>query len=144
MMKKDKGSFSRKHPQGRKINQEIARAVKEKAKGGTLTCAQAFGIAGDLDVPPEEVGFTADCLEIGITMCQLGLFGYVPVRKIVKPAESVAPELEKAVLDALVENRLPCASSWEIAKSFRMARIRVSSACETLNLKISSCQLGAF
>lgn len=143
-MKKDKGSFSSKHGVERKTNQDVVQAVKEKSKGGTLTCAQAVGIAQDLKVSPGEVGFTADRLEIGISMCQLGLFGYSPVRKIVKPAGSVAPELERCIREALVENRLPCESSWKIAKQFRMAKIRVCSACESLGLKISSCQLGAF
>ena len=143
-MKTDKGSFSQKHSPERKLNPEIIAALKEKAKGGELTCAMAFDVAKDLQISPEEIGFTADRLEIRITRCQLGLFGYVPVKKIVISAESVAPDLEKAIRSALVDNRLPCQSSWEIGKSFRMAKIRIAAACETLHIKICSCQLGAF
>jgi hypothetical protein len=143
-MKKDKGHFSEKHPTGRKPNPDVSAAVKKRGSSGALTCAQAFDIAKDLNVPPEEVGFTMDCLEIVIARCQLGLFGYSPVRRIVKPAESVEPALEKAIRNALVDTRLPCVASWKIAKGFRTARIKVSSACETLKIKISSCQLGAF
>ncbi len=144
MTKKDKGPFSAKHPAHRQLDAEIARAVKERSAEGKLTCALAFTAASDLKVSPGEIGFALDCLEIGISQCQLGLFGFSPVKRIVKPAESVAPELAEAIQGALVDQRLPCAAAWSIAKSFRMAKIRVSAACEKMKIKISSCQLGAF
>lgn len=126
------------------MNDSVAKAVREKAKDRELTCAQSFDIAKKLGVTPEEVGFTADRLEIAISRCQLGLFGYSPVRIIVKPAETVSNELEKAIQESLIEKRLPCASSWDIAGKFRIARIKVCSACEAMKIKISLCQLGAF
>ncbi len=143
-MKKDKDHIPRKHPPDRKTDPRVVKRVKERAHDGELTCAQAFDIAKDLNVPPEEVGFTMDRLQISISQCQMGLFGFSPVRKIVKPAESVSPEMEQAIRNGTVSDRLPCAISWSIAKEFRTARIRVSSACEALKLKISDCQLGAF
>jgi len=143
-MKKDKGRFSQKHSPDRKIIERVVKAAREKAKDGELTCAQAFDIAKETEVTPEEVGFTADRLEIAISMCQLGLFGYSPVSRIVKPAETVSVELEQAIRASLVDGRLTCASAWEIASRFRMARIRVCAACETLKIRVSQCQLGAF
>jgi hypothetical protein len=144
IMEKNKGHFSIKHSPDRILNPRLVSAVKEKTKGNELTCAMAFDLANEFQVSAEEIGFTADRLEISITRCQLGLFGYIPVKKIARPAESFPPDLEEAIRSALVDDRLPCKSSFDIAKDFKTAKIRVSAVCETLGLKISSCQLGAF
>jgi hypothetical protein len=74
----------------------------------------------------------------------MGLFGYDPEGRIVKPAGAVSPELEAALRGSLTHGRLPCLSSWEIAERFGLARIDLACACEALHIKISSCQLGAF
>ncbi len=39
-----------------------------------LSCAEAFKIARDLDVPPAVVGSTCNELGIRVTSCQLGCF----------------------------------------------------------------------
>ena len=144
MVKKDKGSYSAKYPVGGKTDPSVEKAVKELARDRVLSCAVAVGIAGDLNIAPAEVGFAMDRLEIRITKCQLGLFGNIPIGKIVKPAEEVDRKLKNAIESALVDNRLPCAAAWDIAKRLRIAKIKVSSACEALKVKISKCQLGAF
>ncbi|NTV54028.1 MAG: hypothetical protein HGA73_01070 [Syntrophaceae bacterium] len=118
--------------------------MRKRSRQGALTCPLAFKIAGELAVLPGEVGRAMDLLEINIVKCQLGLFGYSPVRKIVPPAQSVSDELEAALHKAMTDGRLPCAEAFRIAKEFKLAKIRVSSACEKLKIKISACQLGAF
>ncbi len=123
---------------------EITDAVKKRSRQGALTCPLAFKIAGELAVPPGEVGRAMDLLEINIVKCQLGLFGYSPVRRIVQPAESVSEELEAAIHKAMTDGRLPCAAAFQVAADFKLAKIRVSSACEKLKIRISACQLGAF
>ena len=123
---------------------EITDAVKKRSRQGALTCPLAFKIAGELAVLPGEVGKAMDLLEINIVKCQLGLFGYSPVRRIVQPAESVSEELEAAIRKAMTDGRLPCAAAFRIAADFKLAKIRVSSACEKLKIRISACQLGAF
>jgi len=143
-MKKDKEHFSQKHSPDRKMNDHVAKAVREKAKDRELTCAQAFDIAKKMEVTPEEVGFTVDRLEIAISRCQLGLFGYSPISRIIKSAETVSKELENAIRASSIDNRLPCAAAWDIARTFRIARIKVCSACESMKIKITRCQLGAF
>jgi hypothetical protein len=122
----------------------VAAAVKSKVKDGAMACAVAFEIAESLSVPAEEVGFTLDSLEIKVVKCQLGLFGYAPVKRIVKPAERVAPDLEKAIRGALVKDRLPCVAAWALAEKRRLKKMDISSACETLGIKIRPCQLGTF
>ncbi len=144
MTHEDRGHYAKKHPPDRKVQPEIAEALKQKATKRKVSCAAAHKIAGDLNVPPAEVGFTIDTLEIRIIKCQMGLYGYHPEKRIVKPAETVTQSLEKAIRDALVNGKIECAAAWDIAKKFGIARMDVSSACETLKVKISSCQLGAF
>ena len=144
MTHEDKGHFSKKHPPDRKVSDRVGTLVKAKVKDGSMACAVAFEIAESLGVPAEEVGFTLDSLEVNVVKCQLGLFGYPPAKRIVKPAERVAPDLEKAIRAALVKDRLPCSSAWVLAEKRRLKKMDISSACETLGIKIGSCQLGTF
>lgn len=134
----------KKHPPDKKVNEEVAAAVKARVKEGELPCAVAFSITEETGASPGEVGFTVDMLGIRLVKCQLGLYGYKPNKRMVKPAESVSPDLEKAIRDALVNGRLPCLHAWQIAEGFGLKKMEVSSACETLGIKISSCQLGGF
>jgi hypothetical protein len=144
MTYKDRGHYAGKHPEDRKVDEKIAQAVEERASENEISCASAFQIVKDLAVQPDEVGFTIDVSEITIVKCQLGLYGYLPEKKVIKPAESVPPDLEKAIREALVNDRLSCAASWEIAKNHGLSKMAVSSACEALGIKITPCQLGAF
>ena len=144
MTHQEKGHFAKKHPPDRKIDDRIAKIVIERSSNEEIPCAVAFDIANDLKVSPEEMGFTIDSLEIHIVKCQLGLHGYQPDGKKVKPADSVESELEKAIREALVDDRLPCAAAWEIAERSDIPKMEVCSACEALKIKISSCQLGTF
>ena len=122
--------------------------IKEQLIGQTknneLTCAKAFKIAGELDVSAAEVGKTADLLDMKLVKCQLGLFGYAPEKKIVKPQAARNPKLESVIQDSLVEGALPCEKSWEIARNFDIPKMTVSAVCEQLQIKIRPCQLGAF
>ncbi|MBW1678066.1 MAG: hypothetical protein JRJ79_16060 [Deltaproteobacteria bacterium] len=119
-------------------------ALLKRAAGGKLPCAVAFDVAMRLGVLPDAIGRAADLLEVRLVKCQLGLFGYRPKKSIVKPAESVAPELEKAILAGLVNDRLPCKSAWDIARKFGIHKMKVSAACDAMKIKIWPCQLGAF
>ena len=101
-------------------------------------------IAKEQRVAPEEAGRTLDLIEISIEKCLLGLFGYGPQKKIVRPAESVSAELEKAISANLTDGRLPCVKAWNIADTLHLSKMDVAAACEKLGMKISRCQLGAF
>jgi hypothetical protein len=144
MTSKDKGHFAKKHPPDRKVDPSIADAVKDRAPGGEISCAVAFEIAETRKAAPEEVGFTIDSLEVQVIKCQLGLFGYGSKKKLVKPSQAITSELKEAVQRALVQDRLPCKAAWDIATKFGLRKMEVSSACEALGTKISSCQLGTF
>jgi hypothetical protein len=136
--------FSKKHSPDKKVNDQLAGTVKARAPEGEIPCAVAFSIGEEMNTPPGEVGFTLDALGVKVVKCQLGLYGYKPNKRIVKPAERVSPDLEKAIRDSLINGRLPCAAAWQLAERFRLRKMEVSSACETLGIKISACQLGSF
>jgi hypothetical protein len=142
----DEGRYSAKHAPGGTPDEKIAATVREKVANGMLACADAEHISAELGAALGEVGRTLDLLEIRISRCQLGLFGYEhEVKgKSVRPAGQVTPELEEAVRSRLAGGRLPCRAAWEIAAEMNIPRMKVSSACETLKIKIKPCQLGAF
>ena len=96
MTHSDAGRYAAKHGKGGSPDEKIAAAVREKAHGGELACADAERISGELGVTMAEVGRTADLLEIRIGRCQLGLFGYdAPGGRIVRPAEGVGARTSK-------------------------------------------------
>jgi hypothetical protein len=144
MTHEDAGHYATKHPQGTALNTTIAKAIENKATNGTLTCAAAHAIAEDLKVAPAEVGRSMDLLEIRLTKCQLGLFGYTPEKKIVTPADSVAPDLEAAIKAAVENGRLSCERAWQLADEWGLKRLAFSAACEAIGIKVKPCQLGAF
>ncbi|MFW5902178.1 MAG: hypothetical protein ACOCTS_03950 [Thermodesulfobacteriota bacterium] len=124
--------------------EQIENALQAAAEDGDLSCAAAFEAAAAYDLPPEEVGDLADRLGLHLCRCQLGLFGYPPHKKIVTPLEHVDKDLADAIRAGLEAGRLPCRTAWEIADQRGIPRMQVSAACETLEVKIKPCQLGAF
>lgn len=126
------------------MDNRIAVAIQEQVREGTLRCAAAFHIAKELNVTPLAVGKAANELEVRLSHCQLGLFGYGEQKSIVEPAEQVSPELELAIREGLVEGRLPCAAAWDIAARLEMPKLHVANAAEKLEIRIRPCQLGAF
>lgn len=144
MTHSDAGNYKAKHPSDVKVNDKIAQALEKKVVDGIITCADTEKIAGKLQVTMQDVGVAVDMMEIRISRCQLGLFGYSPEKIIVKPADIVSGELERSVREALINDRLPCAAAWHVASQFGIPRMEVSAACEALKIKIKPCQLGAF
>jgi hypothetical protein len=122
----------------------VDKVVLNRAKDRELPCAVAFDIADKLKISPATVGECADRLKIRLLKCQMGLFGYQPEKKIVKPSVEVGTELGVQIEESLIGGRLPCASAWKIAKNLGVAKMEVSSACEAMGIKIKPCQLGAF
>lgn len=144
MRPESKTPHHKKYPADIKANPRIAASVKQSVKDEEISCVSSHQIATQLNVDPSEVGLTIDLLGISMVKCQLGLYGYKPERKIVKPSLQVTETLEQAILTELVDGRLPCRAAWEIADKLSIAKMTVSSACEALKIKITSCQLGAF
>jgi len=144
MIDQKNNQFAAKHQNKAQINNIIKNEILKQNKDSKLPCLIAFQIADSLQVTAAEVGRTVDLLNFRLTKCQLGLFGYKPQKKIIKAKEPEDRNLKKAIRDRLIEGRLPCISAWEIASGFNVHKMTVSSACESLNIKIIKCQLGAF
>ncbi len=141
---KHNDKFAAKHGPDARPDPEIADALAERAQEKSLPCAVAFSIAESLDKTPALLGKTADLLGYRLTKCQLGLFGYAPEKKIVRPKAPEDPALADAILQTAKDGRLSCRKAWEIAERFGARRMTVSGACEDFGLKIKPCQLGAF
>ena len=144
MTHEDSGHYARKHPPDRKPDPKLVDVLKKRSHEGKISCAAASEVAKEMGMSPGEVGFTADFLELAIVKCQLGLYGYQPLKKILKPAETVPVGLEEAIQKASENNRISCKDIWAIAEKANVKKMVVSSACEALKIKIFSCQLGAF
>ena len=144
MTEKSKTSESKPRPSEKQVDQKIAAAIRSRLQNEKLPCSRAFEIARELSAPLIDVGHHADLLHVKISLCQLGLFGYEPQKRIVEPAAAAAATLGKAIKEELVDGRLPCAAAFALAKERRIPRMDVSAACESMKIKISSCQLGAF
>ena len=144
-MTQDNGQkFSEKHGPEASIDNLIKEKIQENAKGGQLPCAVAFKIADGINRTPAEIGKTTDLMNFRIVKCQLGLFGYTPDKKIVKPKSPDDTALADAIRAALTDEKLSCREVWKIADKFQVPKMKVSAACEALNIKIKPCQLGAF
>jgi hypothetical protein len=147
MTHKDAGKYAAKHPSGTTVNEQIAKAIREKSPGGTLACGAGEKISKVLEVRISEVGITADLLGIKINKCQLGLFGWGEKPNHghdIQPADSVSVEMKSALEEAAENGVVTCAALWRIADSLGEKRKAVSAACEALKLKIRACQLGTF
>jgi hypothetical protein len=140
----DVGHFAAKHPEATKVDPALEEKIRQHSIGDQLTCTAAHRIADELSLSPSQVGIAMDLMEIRIGKCQMGLFGYHPIKRIVKPAKDVSPQLQESIQNAMVDRRIPCVRCWELANANNLRKIDVASACEMLKIKISKCQLGAF
>jgi hypothetical protein len=140
----DKNKYYQKHPGRTKVDDVLKQKILQKVTDNNLSCILAEEIARSAQVPLGETGVALDLLNINIVACQLGLFGYSPQKKIVQPAKDVVPGLKDEILQALIGGHLPCAVAWEIARKLNLPRMKVSAACEALQIKVKPCQLGAF
>jgi hypothetical protein len=141
------GKYALKHPPGTRLNEQIAKAIREQSPAGELACGMAEKISKELKVDVSEVGITADLLELKIKKCQLGLFGWgkKPSHgKDIQAAPAVSAEIKSAIEEAAKNGAVTCASLWAIADRLGTERKVVSAACDFLGLKIKACQLGTF
>jgi hypothetical protein len=144
MTHEDKGKYFKKYPEGSKVDDDLRQEIVNQIKKNNITCKKAEEIAGETGYSLEETGRAIDILNINITKCQLGLFGYGETKKIVQPAKEIPPELKESITSALENGNLSCLAAWEIAGKLNTSRMKVASACEALQIKIKPCQLGAF
>jgi len=130
-------------------DQRIVEELRDSPEeDGRVTCAAMHRIARKLDVEPIEVGDTATDLKIKASQCQLGLFGHAAKGggkgRIVRSDAVVSEELAARLRSDAGGGSLSCAALWEIAGEFKLPRLELGSAAETLEIQITPCQLGFF
>jgi len=55
-------------------DEELRRAIRDKAVDGKVACKAMLALAADTDTPPKKIGALCDELKIRIRACQLGCF----------------------------------------------------------------------
>lgn len=120
--------------------------VLSALRDGRLPCAFAFRLAGEQGWTVSQVGAEADRLDVRISRCQLGLFGYDSFRQkgLVHELSDVPGDVTVSLRAAAVDTHIACASLWQIAEDHGLPRVAVACAAETLKLRVSPCQLGCF
>jgi len=144
MTREDEGHFARKHGPHVRLQPEVREKIQEKVRDGQIACAVAFQVAEQLAAEPAEIGKALDLMEIKLMKCQLGLFGYATGRKQIEPQQPEVPGLAEAIESSLVDGKLPCIIAWQLARRFKVGKMTVAAACDSLGIKIKPCQLGAF
>ena len=125
----------------------IESVILTTLRDGRLPCAFAFRLAAENGWDPTQVGAEADRLDVRISRCQLGLFGYESFRQ--KSLVQIVPEVPGDVTVSLRaaasdDEKISCAALWRIAEDHGLPRIAIACAAETLGLRVSPCQLGCF
>jgi len=136
--------FKKEYDKETGAEETVSKEIKNRAKDKKLSCTAAFEIAKSLEIAPEKIGQTADILKISLSECRLGLFGYKPNKKIVKPQNTENSDLLDSIINLSRKKRLDCEAAWKIAKLFDMPKLTISNICEANEIKIRRCQLGAF
>lgn len=130
------------------MNIDVEAEIRANLREGKLSCAVAWRVAERLGVERRVVGETADRLDIRISHCQLGLFGYGEKRlgqhKIVKAAASLEPSLAEAIRAVAQDGQVTCAQLFDIAARLGRPAMEASAHAEALGIKITACQLGCF
>ena len=116
---------------------------------GQIPCAAAHRIAEELGVKPLQVGEQADEIGIRISRCQLGLFGYTlkkgtPGYRVVKKLDDPPDAASASVRKAAAHGRIPCLTLWRLAREYGLTKRDMGNIAETLELKVTPCQLGCF
>ncbi len=133
-----------KHRPDEKPDSLIKYEILKHSLNSELSCASAFLIAKEHNVSPDKVGMIIDSINYRLVKCRMGLFGYRPDKKIVKPVKTENQNLKNTIIDNLVEGKLECKIAWDIASRFKVNKMTVSGICEDMDIKINKCQLGAF
>jgi len=127
---------------------KIAELIDIYPEKGNLPCPVAHFIAAYLGVSPLEVGKAATELGVNLYQCQIGLYGYgrkgISSYKIVGKKVEVPDEVLERIKNTASDGRISCIELWKIADESGVMRPEVGNAADSLGLKISPCQLGAF
>ena len=129
-------------------DEHIAEAIEAGLADGKLPCPAAFAISKDLAVWPREVGSTADLLNVHLSRCQLGFFGY-PSKQGYTGAGVADLDVPEGLPEAIqaAQNKagtVSCADLWILAATYAAPRVLIGYVTDQLGIRVTPCQLGAF
>ncbi len=130
-------------------DREIEAAIRPLLEDGLLTCQAAITAAKELGCEPIAVGRTADALNIHLSSCQLGLFGYPGHTKGWGPAGVAELAIPAGLEETLLDERDPqgnisCRELWRQAERFAISRMQMGYVVDRFAVKVRPCKLGAF
>ena len=135
-------------PQHDMPDAHIVKAIELALADGKLPCPAAFAIAKDLAVTPQAVGDAADLMNVHLSRCQLGFFGYAAKQGYSEAgvADLDVPEgLPEAIQEAQDSaGNVSCADLWRLAGTYEVPRILVGYITDQLGIHVTPCRLGAF
>ena len=127
------------------VDPQVEEAVLQSAKNGMLACAVCFRLAEKWKVAPRAVGHVADLHRIRLVKCQMGLFGIGPGKnKGILKVDPVPRDLARQIRSHLDDGKLTCRAAWKMAAEMNIPKMTISGACETMEIRIKECQIGAF
>lgn len=130
------------------MDNTLIERIKDRSHEGEMPCIAAHTAAWETKTPPARIGQLIDQLELRISHCQLGLFGYGPKEegksKLVRPMQEIDPQIKTHLESRAKEDRISCLAIWDIADKMRIERLIVGNTADAMGLKIAPCQLGAF
>lgn len=135
-------------PQHGSPDEHIAEAIEAGLTDGKLPCPAAFAISKDLGVTPREVGNTANLMNVHLSRCQLGFFGYPAKQGYTAtgvPDLDVPEGLPEAIQAAQNKaGNVSCADLWILAATYAAPRLLVGYVTDQLGIHVTPCRLGAF
>lgn len=137
-------SLSTKHPAGSQVADHIIKALTPRIQNGIITCADAHNLSKAIKVPVQQVGLALDLCEARIVSCQLGLFGGPDSIQADTPLSPTTTHLHQSITAAAKDNALTCRQAWQLAQKHAVSRLQVGQICNANEIKITTCQLGAF
>lgn len=125
---------------------DIESTVLSTLRDARLPCAFAFHIAGEHGWTPSQVGAEADRLDVRISRCQLGLFGFEEFgeKRFTGCVAVIPSELRDALTRGSTSKAISCLSTWRIADDLAIPRILAGVAANEMGIRITQCQLGCF
>ena len=147
MIRHHEGKYAAKHTIDIKPDEKIAGAITDQLQNGKLSCTAACAISAQQEVSLAAIGRNADLIEARITKCLLGFFGHRDAsgeKLKPEPALSVPKAVEEAIAARGQNGVLTCKALWDVGRETNTSKKELGRICQTLNLKVVRCQLGAF
>ena len=107
-----------------------------RGEDGRLSCSNAFKVSAKLKVPIGEIGKRADELDVHISDCDLGQFGYLPLgafkKEVFSDLETLCDENQKVF----------CRDARTLAQKSNLKAVR--TGIKEGGLDVKYCELGCF